>query len=87
MQRQVDRMVSNRISAADLVIQPERKIRERTRLHRPPHFPPPGRRRQDRIGEDRVIVEMEAAAERRAECDQRRDGEDQAVTHAAILRA
>ena len=59
MQKQIDGVISGRIPAADLFVEPEGRIRERTDIERPPEI----RRKQ------RVIVEMKRAPQAAAKCD------------------
>ena len=75
MQSQVDRVIAYRIPAANLIIQPEREIGERPGLEKSPDLRPTVPRRESRIGEDGVIVEMKRANKRPTES--RNGGSDQ----------
>src|SRR6185437_14948735 len=75
MQSQVDRVIAYRIPAANLIIQPEREIGEWPGLEKSPDLRPTVPRRESRIGEDGVIVEMKRANKRPTES--RNGGSDQ----------
>src|SRR6266851_3540165 len=77
MQRQIHRMIAQRILPAKLVIHPESEPGERARLRDSPAFPPTRVRRNCGIAEQRVIVEDEPRAQTSAKRGQSRQRKKQ----------
>src|ERR1035441_6401658 len=81
MEQQVEEVVSQRIPGAHLAIQPEREIGERARLERPPDLQPSARRLQGGVGENGIIVKVEARTKRSAKGKQRGGQQNQSLSH------
>src|ERR1039458_9708842 len=81
MEQQVEEVVSQRIPGAHLAIQPEREIGERARLERRPHLQPSARRLQGGVGENGIIVKVEARTKRSAKGKQRGGQQNQSLSH------
>jgi len=67
-------MVADRIAPAELVVGPEREIGERPHALERENLPQPRTGREDGVGEDRAVIEMETGLETSAKGDDHRDG-------------
>ena len=79
MQREIDSVISQRILAARLVVEPESEIGERAGLPEAPE-----RRMDGRALENGIIVKVKARSERAAESSQRRGEQPKPRPHDLI---
>ena len=86
MQRQVEQVISERILAAHLVVQPEREVGQRPGLPQRPDVQPAARRGQGRVGENGIIVKVKTRTERSAKGNQRSGKQKKTRPH-DLLRA
>ncbi len=82
--RDVKNVISERILAAYLVVQPKREIGEGPRPRPAPQASYTGERRQGRIRENGIIVEVKTGAQRSTKGGQGRANQKQAGTHTKL---
>src|SRR6478672_10204256 len=71
MEQQVHHVIADWVASAELVVQPECEVGERPRSQRLPDVQPAGRGRYNRVREQRIVVEVKAPEDARAEGHQR----------------